>query len=73
MLLKIKSYIYIFCVIVCTALFSCEPEGGRGGSPNAPEIVDRDADTTFNKVPGEAHHGIETYEEAEEAEEVTTQ
>lgn len=72
--LYIKCF-YIFLSISFTTLISCEPKEGKHpkfdhGSPNAPEIVERDADTVFNKVPGEAHHGIETYEEIEVNEDV---
>ena len=64
------KFLNIIFAIFCTALLSCQPEEGKRGSPNAPEIVDRDSDTTFNEVPGEAHHGIEKYEEVEKAEDV---
>lgn len=62
-----KHPITYFLIAGSLLIMSCEPEGGRRGSPNAPEIVSRTDDTTFNQVPGEAHHGIDTYAEAGES------
>jgi len=62
-----KVFISAILLSSSTILMSCEPEGGRRGSRNAPEIVDRTDDTVFNHVPGQAHHGIERYAETGEA------
>lgn len=60
-----SNFIITLCLIAGSLFFfSCEPEGGRKGSPNDPEIVSRDADTVFNEVPGESHPGIDAYAEA---------
>ncbi|MDQ3393550.1 MAG: fasciclin domain-containing protein [Bacteroidota bacterium] len=50
-----------------TIFLGCNQEGGKKGSPNAPEIVNRDADTVFNYVPEKDHSGMDAYAEAGES------
>ncbi len=67
-MLNIK-YVLGLIIVSGSVFYSCEGEGNREVSKNPPEIVDRSSDdTVFNKVPGEAHHGIETYAEVDGSE-----
>lgn len=64
-------YRHAFLIVILisgSSFFSCDGEGNKSGSANAPEIVDRRSDTTFTNVPDGEHHGIETYAEADGAE-----